>query len=76
MVQDYLIHLIQKKQEKKVDKIDLKFFPTFFKFKKDLDKGEIYKRDGNINKRLRFDLKTDAENEYFIRDKIPWKFNC
>ncbi len=61
----------KKTGEKKVDKIDLKFFPTFFKFKKDLDKGEIYKRDGNINKRLRFDLKTDAENEYFIRDKSP-----
>ena len=46
----------------------LQYFPTFFKFKKNISDGEIYKRSGNINKRLRFDFETDAVDDYFTRE--------
>ena len=46
----------------------LEYFPTFFKFQKNLAEGETYKRSGNINKRLRFDFDTDAVNDYFNRE--------
>lgn len=47
----------------------LQYFPSFFKFKKNLEEGEEYERSGNINKRLRFDFETDAMNDYFSRKK-------
>ena len=46
----------------------LNYFPTFFKFQKKLEENEIYHRDGNINKRLRFDFETDVVNDYFLRE--------
>ena len=50
------------------EKLNFNFYPTFFRFKK-LEENEIYNRDGNINKRLRFDFETDAENDYFLREQ-------
>ncbi len=47
----------------------LNYFPTFFRFKKKLKANEIYKRTGNINKKLRFDFETDAQDDYFSRKK-------
>jgi len=59
----------QKSGSEKEDKEKkLNYFPTFFRFQKKLEENEIYHRDGNINKRLRFDFETDAVNDYFIRD--------
>ena len=60
---------------KEVEKKDLKFYPTYFDFKKKLEKDEIYKRDGNINKRLRFDLVTDAVDDYFSREESNGKLD-
>ena len=54
--------------EKENKEKKLNYFPTFFRFQKKLEENEIYHRDGNINKRLRFDFETDAVNDYFIRD--------
>ncbi len=50
-------------------KKQLNFYPTYFKWKKKIEKDQIYYRDGNINKQLRFDITTDAEDDYFIREK-------
>ena len=49
-------------------KTKLQYYPSFFRFQKKLEEKEIYNRDGNINKRLRFDFETDAENDYFLRE--------
>lgn len=51
------------------EKTKLQFYPSFFRFQKKLEENEIYNRDGNINKRLRFDFETDAENDYFLREQ-------
>ncbi len=61
-----------KKDEK--DK-KLNYFPTFFRFQKKLEKNEIYHRDGNINKRLRFDFETDVIDDYFLREKDTGKYS-
>ena len=53
----------------KKHKQKLNYFPTFFRFKKKLKVNEIYKRTGNINKKLRFDFETDAQDDYFSRKK-------
>lgn len=61
-------------QEGSKDK-KLQYFPSFFKFQKNITDGEIYKRTGNINKRLRFDFETDAVNDYFTREKEPGEYS-
>lgn len=53
----------------------LEYFPTFFKFQKNIAEGETYQRDGNINKRLRFDFETDAVNDYFVRQLDPGTYS-
>lgn len=53
----------------------LNYFPTFFRFQKKLEKNEIYHRDGNINKRLRFDFETDVVDDYFLRAKDTGKYS-
>ena len=59
----------QKSGDKNKDKEKkLNYFPTFFRFQKKLEQNEIYNRDGNINKRLRFDFETDAVDDYFLRE--------
>jgi len=55
--------------EENSKKKQLNFYPTYFKWKKKIEKDQIYYRDGNINKQLRFDITTDAEDNYFIREK-------
>lgn len=52
----------------------LNFFPTFFNWKKKIEKNQIYIRDGNINKQLRFDIITDVEDNYFFREKDAGSF--
>jgi hypothetical protein len=45
-------------------------FPTKFHFK-DRDPGKILQRDARLNSRTRISFVTDAENDYFKRDKEP-----
>ncbi len=55
--------------EENTKKKQLNFYPTYFNWKKKIEKDQTYIRDGNINKQLRFDIITDAEDDYFIREK-------
>ena len=55
--------------EENSKKKQLNFYPTYFNWKKKIEKDQIYLRDGNINKQLRFDIVTDAEDDYFVREK-------
>ena len=48
--------------------LDLKEFPTYFKFKK-LESGEKLKRTATEDKPIRLSFETDAENEYFDREE-------
>ena len=53
---------------------DGKTYPTFFRFKGKHD-GEKLTRDGHLGSRIRVQLETDAENEYFIRDLDPGEYS-
>ena len=48
--------------------------PEYFKFK-DLDYGEVLKRDCHSNKRCRVAFETNAENDYFDRAESPGTFS-
>lgn len=48
-------------------------FPTYFKIK-NVDYGQIPKRNCHINMRLRMTFETDAVNDYFRRNRDPGQF--
>ena len=49
-----------------VDNFKGELYPTFFKVK-NIDYGEVWKRNAPINQRMRFTFETDARNDYFLR---------
>jgi hypothetical protein len=52
----------------KIEKKELKEYPSFFKFKK-IDYGEILKKTANENKPINFHFETDVQNDYFYREE-------
>jgi len=62
---------MQQADDKKKD-LDLKEFPTYFKFRK-VETGETLKRTASEDKPIRLNFETDATNNYFLRDDRPGK---
>ena len=57
-----------------VEKFKGKEFPTFFKLAKEYPIQKPKACPIN-NRRFRVQYETDAENDYFKRDKEPWELN-
>jgi len=55
------------------DEFKGKKFPTYFRISKEYSKNNP--KNVSINKRFRIQFETDAENEYFNRDREPGQFN-
>lgn len=49
-------------------------FPTYFRFKNKRD-GDVLERDAHLRSRVRVAFETDAEDEYFVRDRDPGAWN-
>ena len=52
--------------DSKIEKKELKEYPSFFKFKK-IDYGETLKKTASENKQINFIFETDVQDDYFYR---------
>lgn len=54
------------------EKFEGKYNPTFFAvIRKKLDTSEVYQKDAQLNRKFRIRFKTDANNDFFTREKYP-----